>query len=237
MSDPLSPDPVRSRGERELPAYVSNGLVGLRVRDMPLAAGMALVSGFAGEHPERRIEAAATAPYPLAGDVAINGVWLSDTPHQVRDIEQSYDFSNGELISAFSFAATGVSLRCEVLTFASREDPTLVCQEVALTLEGACDVKVKSMVDATNVPGRALRQMRDTPGEDKPAYDGTLLWESAGGLGRVGLAHVSEMLGGAAGENEPKRPPLEDNRLTTIYEFRARAGSALPPSANHERSL
>jgi hypothetical protein len=92
VSDPLSPDPVRSRGERELPAYVSNGLVGLRVRDMPLAAGMALVSGFAGKHPERRIEAAAAAPYPVAGDVAINGVWLSDAPRQVRDLEQSYDF-------------------------------------------------------------------------------------------------------------------------------------------------
>ena len=85
MSDPLSPDPVRSRGGRDLPAYVSNGLVGLRVRDVPLVAGMALVSGFAGEHSERRIEAATIAPCPLAGDVAINGVWLSDAPHQVRD--------------------------------------------------------------------------------------------------------------------------------------------------------
>jgi protein-glucosylgalactosylhydroxylysine glucosidase len=223
VSEPLSPEPVRSRGERDLPAYVSNGLVGLRVRDIPLAAGMALVSGFAGEHPERRIEAAAVAPYPLAGDVAINGVWLSDALHQVHDLEQSYDFATGELTSAFSFAATGISLRCEVLTFASREAPTLVCQEVYLTFDGACDVKVKSMVDATNVPGRALRQMRDTPGKEQSACDGTLLWESAGGLGKVGLAHVSGMLGGAAGEAEPKRPPLEDNRLTTSYGFRARA--------------
>src|SRR6195256_4624370 len=140
MSEPLSPDPVRSRGERDLPAYVSNGLVGLRVRDVPLAAGMALVSGFEGEHPERHIEAAAAAPYPLAGDIAINGVWLSDAPHQVSDLEQSHDFSNGELTSAFSFAAAATPLRCEVLTFASREDPTLVCQEVALTFESACDV-------------------------------------------------------------------------------------------------
>ena len=224
MSEPLSPGPVRSRGERDLPAYVSNGLVGLRVRDVPLAAGMALVSGFAGEHPERRIEAAAAAPYPLAGDIAINGVWLSDAPHQVSDLEQSYDFSNGELTSAFSFAAAGTSLRCEVLTFASREDPTLVCQEVAFTVESACDLIVKSMVDATNVPGRALRQMRNTPGEEQPACDGTLLWESPGGLGKVGLAHFSEMLGGAAAEAQPKRPALQDNRLATIYRFRARAG-------------
>jgi len=224
VSDPVSPDPVRSQGDRDLPAYVSNGLVGLRVRDVPLAAGMALVSGFAGEHPERRIEAAAAAPYPLAGDIAINGVWLSDAPHQVRDLEQSYDFSNGELTSVFNFTATGTSLRCEVLTFASREDPTLVCQEVSFIFGSTCDVNVKSMLDATNVPGRALRQMRDTPGEDKPACDGALLWESAGGLGKVGLAHVSEMLGGAAAEAEPRRAPLEDNRLTTTYGFRVRAG-------------
>jgi hypothetical protein len=106
----ISPDPARSRGERELPAYVSNGLIGLRVRDVPLTAGMALVSGLAGEHRERRIEAAAAAPYPLAGDVAINGVWLSDVPHQVWDLEQSYDFSTGELTSIFGFSATDVSL-------------------------------------------------------------------------------------------------------------------------------
>jgi protein-glucosylgalactosylhydroxylysine glucosidase len=98
-------------------------------------------------------------------------------------------------------------VRCEVLTFASREDPTLVCQEVSLTFADACDVNVKSMVDATSVPGRALRQMRKTPGEDKPAYNGALHWESAGGLGKVGLAHISEMMGGPAAEAQPKRPP------------------------------
>src|SRR6187549_4108719 len=85
VSTPINPKHVRGTGNKELPAYVSNGLVGLRVRDVPLMAGMALVSGFAGEHPERRIEAAATAPYPLAGDLAVDGVWLSDIRHRIRD--------------------------------------------------------------------------------------------------------------------------------------------------------
>src|SRR5689334_11619884 len=62
------------------------------------------------------------------------------------------------------------------------------------------------------------------PARRNPSCAGALLWESAGGLGKVGLAHVSEMLGGAAAEAEPKRPPLEDNRLATTYAFRARAG-------------
>ena len=52
-----------ARGPRDgdLPAYVSNGLIGLRVREMPLRSGMALVSGVVGEHPESRTRSA-TAP-------------------------------------------------------------------------------------------------------------------------------------------------------------------------------
>lgn len=221
---PISPKAVRGAGKKELPAYVSNGLVGLRVRDVPLMAGMALVSGFAGEHPERRIEAAASAPYPLAGDLAVDGVWLSDVRHRIRDLEQAYDFSTGELTSRFSFTLSGSTIRCELLTFASREDPTIVCQELSITSDRACDLTVRAIVDATHIPGRALRYMRDTPGEPEATCDGTLLWESAGGLGVVGLAYVSEMGGGAAGAAEPKRPPLADNRLITSFSFRARAG-------------
>jgi hypothetical protein len=38
--------------------------------------------------------------------------------------EQSYDFSTGELSSKFIFAASRNAVHCEVLTFASRDDPT-----------------------------------------------------------------------------------------------------------------
>jgi protein-glucosylgalactosylhydroxylysine glucosidase len=86
----------------ELPAYISNGLIGLRVREVPLMAGMAIVSGVAGEHPERRIEAALPVPYPLAGDIAIDGVRLSDQPWAVTDMRQEYDFATGELSSRFA---------------------------------------------------------------------------------------------------------------------------------------
>ncbi|CAN5557971.1 hypothetical protein BH10PSE4_BH10PSE4_32090 [soil metagenome] len=63
---PINPPDVVGAGRRELPAYVSNGLIGLRVRDVPLTTGMTLLSGYSGEHYERQIEAAAVAPYPLA---------------------------------------------------------------------------------------------------------------------------------------------------------------------------
>lgn len=120
MDGPLSPPEVIGPRDGDLPAYLSNGLLGLRVREQPLQAGMMIVSGFAGEHPERRVEAAAAAPYPLAGDVALNGVWLSDQPSSVSGLRQAYDFATGELTTAFRYAAAGVTAEVTVLTFASR---------------------------------------------------------------------------------------------------------------------
>ena len=222
MVDPISPPPALGHGKHELPAYVSNGLIGLRVRPIALSQGMALVSGYAGEHPERRIEAAATAPYPLAGDIAVDGVWLSDVPHQVRDLKQTYDFTTGELTSAFTFEAGERVVDCEVLTFASREDPTLVCQEVTVRTDGACELQLRAGLDASGIGGRALRHLRETPGEDTPACDGALLWESPGGLSRVGCAYVTALKGGDAAAAEPARPALSGDRLISTYRFRAR---------------
>lgn len=177
MSDPISPSPVFGSGERELPAYVANGLLGLRIRAMPLSSGMALISGFTGEHPERQIEAAAVAPYPVAADLALDGVWLSDVPHQVGDLQQAYDFSAGELTTRFTFKAAGRAAHVDVVIFCSRHDPTLVCQEISITVDKACALGLRAIVDAAGVDGRALKYARSTPGEDKPATDGTLLWE------------------------------------------------------------
>ena len=222
MSVPINPPPVLGSGRRELPAYVSNGLIGLRVRDMPFASGMALLSGYTGEHSDRQIEAAAVAPYPIAADLAINGVWLSDVPHQVSDLQQSYDFSCGELTTRFAFIAAGLTTRVEVLTFCSRDAPTLVCQEVSLRVDAACSLSLRAMIDARGADGRALRHSRITPGEEKAAVDGSLLWESAGALSTCGVALVTELIG--AGHQEPSRPPLRDRRLMTEYVFRPRAG-------------
>ena len=195
MSVPINPPPVLGSGRRELPAYVSNGLIGLRVRDMPFAGGMALLSGYTGEHSDRQIEAAAVAPYPIAADLAINGVWLSDVPHQVSDLQQSYDFSCGELTTRFAFIAAGLTTRVEVLTFCSRDAPTLVCQEVSLRVDAACSLSLRAMIDARGADGRALRHSRITPGEEKAAVDGSLLWESAGALSTCGVALVTELIG------------------------------------------
>jgi trehalose/maltose hydrolase-like predicted phosphorylase len=161
------------------------------------------------------------APYPVAVDLALGGVWLSDTLQSVGDQEQSYDFSTGELTSRFVLAVEGTLARVEVTTFCSRTAPTLVCQEAVVEVERAVDVKLRAAVDAGGVPGRALRQTRETPGEDAPACDGALLWEGAGGLSRLGIAYATELSGT---DCDPVRPPLIRDRLYTEYGFRAVAG-------------
>lgn len=81
-NSPINPPEASGPRNGDLPAYVSNGLVGLRVREQPLQAGMAIVSGFSGEHPERRVEAAAPAPYPLAGDIGLTRSGLRTSHHR-----------------------------------------------------------------------------------------------------------------------------------------------------------
>ena len=241
MNTPMSPPPVDDSADGDLPAYAANGVVGLRVREIPLHAGMALISGYAGEHAQRRIEAAAVAPYPLAADIQLNGVWLSDAPHRASVVDQAYDFETGELRSRFVFTAGGPTARVEVVTFCSRESPTIVCQEIAIELDKACDLRVRAIVDASQAEGRALRHLRDTPGEAEPACDGVMLWESAGGISTCGIAYVTEFLG--AGEIEMERGPMQGERLMTEVGARGRSGrryrlrqmASLVPKAMHEQ--
>src|ERR1700753_246875 len=195
MSPPVSPTPVFGAGQKELPAYVSNGVIGLRVKTMPLAAGLALLNGFAGRHHERQIEAAAVAPYPLAADLALDGVWLSDVPHPADNFEQRYDFAVGEPPTRSTLSAPGVTARIEVLTFCSRPDPSLACQEVRIEVDRACSLSLRAMIDASGIPGQALYHSRVTPGEPEPGVDGSLLWESEGGFATCGIAFTSELLG------------------------------------------
>src|SRR3954469_23433981 len=108
MSSPINPPPGLEAGKPELRAYVASGCIGLRVLDIPLLPGMAMVSGFAGLHPSVEVESGAQAPYPLAGDMSIDRVWLTTSPQQAEFVEQAYDFSCGELTTRFAFRANGV---------------------------------------------------------------------------------------------------------------------------------
>jgi len=239
MGTPINPAPVTGIGRKELPAYVSNGVIGLRVRPLPLLAGMALLNGFAGRHPERQIEAAAVAPYPLAADLALNGVWLSDAPFCAGNFVQRYDFASAELTTEFTVSAAETTARVTVVTFCSRAEPSLACQEIRVEVDRACSLSLRATIDAAGIGGRPLSHSRQTPGEPVPAIDGSLFWESPGGFATCGAALVTELLGAA--EQEPSRPPLSGNQLTSEYSVRARANRplrlrqicSLLPSAMH----
>jgi protein-glucosylgalactosylhydroxylysine glucosidase len=147
VTNPISPPPVNGGGGNELPAYVANGVMGLRIRAMPLAAGLTLLCGYSGEHPQRRIEAIAVAPYPIAGDIQLGGVWLSDAAYAVTVVDQAYDFATGELVSRFDFEAGGCRARVEVLVFCNRDEPSLVCQEITVELNADNDLALKAVLE------------------------------------------------------------------------------------------
>lgn len=241
MIRPINPPEARGPRNGDLPAYVGNGLMGLRVREQPLQAGMMIVSGFAGEHPERRIEAAAPAPYPLAGDLALDGVWLSDQPSAVSDLRQAYDFATGELTSTFRFEAAGATAEVVVVTFASRTAPSIVLQEVSVQPDRPCDVAFRAVVETAGVRGCVVRRRTDTPGEAEPVCDGSLLWASEGGLSTCGLALATELLGGETERGvqtwDATGPIRTDYRVRARSDrpVRLRQMAGVAPSIIHER--
>lgn len=241
MSTPLSPPPCKGPLGGELPAFVSNGLVGLRVRDVPIVSGMSMVAGFCGEHPTRNIEAAAATPYPLFAEVTLNGAVLSASGGGLEIVDQTYDFSNGELTSRLKFEAEGAKLALTVVTFASRPDPAVVCQQIEITVEaGPAELELSAGLDGGGVEGRAIAQLRDLPDEDETPLDGCLHWEAAGALSTCGIAYCTHLVGAEA---ERERPPMENVRLVTKYRLRLEAGgsvtlrqlAALIPKVTHHR--
>jgi len=220
---PISPPTATQSGTSELPAYVSNGLVGLRVMDIPLLPGVVLVSGFAGIHPQVQVEAAAEAPYPIAGDITLNGVRLRLAPHQAEFIDQRYDFSCGELTTRFRYAAGGATATVEVLTFASRERPTIIAQEVAVEVDRPVDMELRALVDTTTLTGRNATRHRRIPGPEPEAVEGSIEWESLGRMMSCGVAYVSEFLGDADTKRTVRDWGLETD-LATDYAVRAHPG-------------
>lgn len=218
---PISPPPATGLRGRDLPAYVSNGLIGLRVRENPLRAGMALVSGFSGEHHERHVEGAAAAPYPLAGDLCVDGVWMGDQIEAVEPVRQAYDFATGELTSRVVFRGAAVAVTLEIVTFCSRTHPTLACQEVRLSADAACEVIWRGKIEPGEVRGELLRRRLDTPGEPEPACDGVVLWGSLGRLSSCGLALLTE---GPDGAERTQEPWDDHGPLGTSYRLRLARG-------------
>ncbi len=171
-------------------AYLANGLIGLRIPQIPLPQGTSLVNGFVGLSPEVGTEQYAPAPYPLGADIGLDGLMLSDNPHRAAFVRQEYDFACGELCSVFKYAGANAAATVEVLTFCSRTQPALALQEVAVTVDKPCKLVLQAHLDQRGLPGSLCERVMP----DKYA-DGILRWQSRGGLSSVGAAYHSQFVG------------------------------------------
>jgi trehalose/maltose hydrolase-like predicted phosphorylase len=216
---PISPPPLRELQPGALPAYLSNGVIGLRVGVVPQRPSVAIVNGFAGVDPDSGAECFGQAPYPVSGDVEIDGVSVVHAVEATRLREQRYDFATGELHSSYAFDANGARGTVDVVTFCSRTMPTLVLQETTVSVDRACDLVLAAGVDHTGRPGSLVARHTRTRGSHEDPVDGSLLLESNGALGRCGAAYISELVGAEA---TPKYDEREVAPLSTRWAVRAR---------------
>ncbi|HVV35444.1 MAG TPA: hypothetical protein VHC63_02490 [Acidimicrobiales bacterium] len=238
MAVPLSPAPVTQPDGDLLPAYLSNGVVGLRVRDVPLRAGFATLSGLEGEHPETGIACVPAIPYPLAGDIQVDDFRLSHHGGRVEIVDQRYDFSCGELTSRLRVRAGDAEVRVEVLTFCSRTQPSVVAQETTVSVDRDARVALTATIDPSGVPGSWYYRSTSVPGAGDDSVDGVMLWSTLGELATCGLAMSTECSNPFAQQtrDESRNRPLRTTYATDLSAgepLTVRHLTAVVPSANH----
>ena len=242
MPTPLSPDPVAGRAIDALPPYVSNGLVGMRCPGIPNLRGTTIVGGFAGLDPGDGVEGFTRAPYAVATDVRLNGVWASMAPEWVRVLEQRYDFGTGELLTTWAFTVEGTTATVETLIFCPRSVPTLVACETSVRLDRPADLEIAGGLDPSEVPGFADHRAQPQDQGPNEGVDGRLRWHSGGDIATLGIAYATSLAGDAAAKPEPKASD-ERGWFSTAYRLRARTDrryafrllTALVPDLSHAR--
>jgi trehalose/maltose hydrolase-like predicted phosphorylase len=220
----ISPKPLTDLQPAAPPAYVSNGVIGLRVGQLPLSSSIAIVSGFSGVDPQTGVESFSPAPYPVAGDVTVDGVSMRHAAGAVRLVEQSYDFACGELTTRLRFQPGDVGVDVVVVTLCSRSHPHVILQQVSVVADAACDLSLSAIVDPGGAPGTAVERRWPGGRAQTTSAGGTLLWESNGGLSRCGVAYLTTCTPPGA---RPRFDPATDQALTTSYDVRARRGRSV----------
>ncbi|SDZ17192.1 Trehalose and maltose hydrolase (possible phosphorylase) [Micromonospora pattaloongensis] len=242
MIQPNSPDPIHSWEPGYTPAFVSNGVVGLRVCPIPLLSGVTTVNGFVGMDRETGVEGFAQTPYPLAGDLRINGVSLSQSPERATLREQRYDFSCGELHTRFHFDGDGAGAEVNSVMFCSRTRPPVVVHRLQFHVDQDCQLEIAAGLDPQGVLGRWLEPPRCPPDHVRN-IDCVTQWGSHGDMGSLGLAYGTDF----RGTDQAVRRFSEQTggQTFTTYAVRAEAGrryelrqfTSLVPDAWHERPL
>src|SRR5438132_2531336 len=239
---PISPPPVGRWLPEYIPAYLSNGVIGLRAGPIPLIEGVAIVNGLAAIDPVEKGEGLARAPYPIGGDLEVDGAELSRRPGQAVLVEQHYDFACGELSSRFSFHPTDATATVDVLTFCSRSLPSVVLQEVQVRVDRPCRLVISAKVDPTGISGAWRSRETTTPDAEQSVVDGSMLWETHGGLSTCGAAYITHFEGGDGVERRRAEHDVLAP-LSTSYSVNARPErsyvlrqytSLVPSQAHHE---
>jgi trehalose/maltose hydrolase-like predicted phosphorylase len=201
------------------PAYLSNGLIGIRPGPNPLAQAPAAVSGFVDQYIPYQMEALSPAPYPLMVDLVIGGVSLLQRSDLVTVLRQSLDMATGELLTQMIFSPGPVTLRLEVFQFASRSVPSLLCQEVRITPSSDVPLNIAAQIGTRGVPGTVYR---DRPPE-QTEIDLVMGFRSHAGLSELGAAI---MVLPQPGIQKTDQLLSTDEGVTRLYKLNARAAQA-----------
>lgn len=220
--NPISPAPVGGPGDDNLPAYVANGIIGLRVPPVPWHGTHAVLNGVAGRHPVADVESVPRIPYPLGGDLVLNGVRLSDALPSVELLDQSYDFSCAELTSRFRFHGDGVTATVTAVTFASMVQPTVVAQLTTIEVSAPCQLAVTARISPAELTGRISRRDQGVPGAEQTTVDGSLAWIPAGDLSSAGIAYATDFEG--PGDAERSFGAARVGPVYTTYRLHAEPG-------------
>jgi len=136
------------------PAYLSNGLIGIRPASNPFLPAKTVVNGFVYSHIPYAVVSLSPAPYPLVTDFIVNNVSMLKHPELVKVERQTLDMATGELLTEMIFTPTSsVRLRLEVLQFACRALPSLLCQEITFSASADARIEVFAGIDAAEFSG------------------------------------------------------------------------------------
>lgn len=168
------------------PAYLANGLIGIRPGPNPLVHASTVVSGFVFSHIPYEVESLSPAPYPLETDIAVNGISLLEHPELLTVRRQALDMATGELTTEMVFTTGAAQLQLKVLQFASRSVPSLLCQEISFTPSTDARLEITAKIGVEGVPGTIYM---DRPPE-RTEVDLVTGFRSHGGLSKLGAAVV-----------------------------------------------
>jgi hypothetical protein len=222
VPEPISPPPVHDYRPDYLPAYIANGVVGMRCPRIPFLDGVCMVNGLAGLDVRDGMEGFARAPFPLGADVSLDGVRLSRARDQVRFVEQRYDFARAELSTVLDYRIGDATARLEVLQLCSHVLPAVVMQEIRVTVDRPADVVITVGIDPTGVTGRGDYPDRPHGQGTGTAPDGLVTWTTNGDISSCGLAYRSELIGTADAQRAATKAD-ERGMLATTWALRARA--------------